>query len=60
MSVVPQVGEKEGADCIIRYFSFRRIISEIRRLSLEGGAKSLQVRKKEGDTRCDPSSETLI
>lgn len=35
MSVVPQVGAREGADCKIRYFSFRRIISEVRLLSLE-------------------------
>lgn len=46
MSVVPQVGGREGADYRIRYFSFRRIISEIRLPSLEGGAKSLKARRR--------------
>lgn len=54
MSVVPQVGGREDADCRIRYFSSRRIISEVRLPSLEGGAKSLKAKKKEGDTLLGP------
>lgn len=44
-----------GAACRTRYFSIRRVISEIRLPSLEGGAKSPKAKKKEGNTRLGPT-----
>lgn len=51
----PLLGGGGCADYIARYFSFRRVISEMRPPCLQIGAESPKAKKKEGNTRLGPT-----